>query len=76
MKGIVLLFDTDLSFYVGFLFILLAIAELSYNLTLSWSLQTRGINHTFFGHTWLGGSLPSFCPCLRAMSVNIYYSVK
>lgn len=74
----VLHFDKD-SFFLGFdlpyLFIFLAIARLS-NLILSWSLRTRGINHTSFGHSWLGGSLLSFCSCLRTMSVNIYYSVK
>lgn len=65
-----------LYFCVWAFFYFSAIAGLSHNLTLSWSLRTRGINHTSFGHSWLGGSLLSFCPCLRAMSVNIYYSVK
>lgn len=65
----------SLLFVFGLPFILFAVAGLSYKLTLS-SLRTRGINHTFVGHSWLGGSLASFCPCLRAMSVNIYCEVR
>lgn len=69
------LLTKSLLFVFGLPFILFAIVGLSYKLTLS-SLRTRGINHTFIGHSWLGGSLPSFCPCLRAMSVNIYCEVR